>query len=151
MRARGRLGKALALAGMGLAGLAGIGGLSSCGDDTTYSYFAVDVALNDMADADFLARIASCGVNVEGADSDFAPIASCQPGAIRDRKLGTVEYSTAESSGSVRFKVTVKDIAGMTLAEGTSSDVPITSGSVTRASVTVVPLPAALMPRPTQM
>jgi hypothetical protein len=148
MKALGRLGKTLALAGIGLAGLAGPAG---CEDDTKYSYFAVDVALNDMADADFLARIASCGVNVEGADTDFAPIVSCQPGAIRDRKLGTVEYSTVETSGTVRFKVTVKDIAGMTLAEGTSSDVPVTSGAVTRASVTVVPLPAALMPRPTQM
>ena len=148
MKALGRLGKTLALAGIGVAGLAGLGG---CEDDTKYSYFAVDVALNDMADADFLARIASCGVNVEGADTDFAPIGVCQPGAVRDRKLGTVEYSTVETSGTVRFKVTVKDIAGMTLAEGTSSDVPITSGAVTRASVTVVPLPAALMPRPTQM
>ncbi len=151
MKALGRLGKTLALAGIGVAGLAGIGGLSGCEDDTKYSYFAVDVALNDMADADFLARIASCGVNVEGADTDFAPIGVCQAGAVRDRKLGTVEYSTVETSGTVRFKVTVKDIAGMTLAEGTSSDVPITSGAVTRASVTVVPLPAALMPRPTQM
>ena len=56
-----------------------------------------------------------------------------------------------ESTGTVRFKVTVKDIAGMTLAEGTSNDVPVTSGAVTRATVTVVPLPAALAPRPTQM
>jgi hypothetical protein len=140
-----RLGQTLALVGLGLAGIAG------CEDDTKYSYFAVDVALNDMADADFLARIASCGVNVEGADTDFSPIAVCSPGAIRDRKLGTVEYSTVETTGTVRFKVTVKDIAGMTLAEGLSNDVPVTSGAVTRATVTIVPLPAALAPRPTQM
>jgi hypothetical protein len=145
MKALRSLGKTLALAGIGLGGIAG------CSDDTTYSYFAVDVALNDMADADFLDRIATCGVNVEGADTDFSPISICQPGAVRDRKLGTVEYSTVETTGTLRFKVTVKDVAGMTLAEGTSNDVPITSGALTRASVTVVPLPAALMPRPTQM
>jgi hypothetical protein len=142
-----RLGRTLALAGLGLAG---IGGVSGCEDDTQYSYFAIDVALNDMADADFLARIASCGVNVEGADTDFSSISICQAGAVNDRKLGTVEYSTVETTGTLRFKVTVKDVAGMPLAEGTSTDVPITSGSLTRASVTVVPLPGALM-RPTQM
>ena len=140
-------GKTLALAGVGLAGI----GLGGCSDDTTYSYFAVDIALNDMADADFLDRISSCGVNVEGADTDFAPISICQTGAVRDRKLGTVEYSTVETTGTLRFKVTIKDVAGMTLAEGTSNDVPITSGALTRTSVTVVPLPSALMPRPTQM
>jgi hypothetical protein len=140
--------KTLALAGAGLAGVAGFGG---CGDDTTYSYFAVDIELNDMANPDFLDRISTCGVNVEGADTDFSPIPTCATGAVRDRKLGTVEYSTVEKSGTLRFRVTVKDVAGMTLAEGTSNDVPITSGALTRASVTVVPLPSALAPRPTQM
>jgi len=137
--------KLLAVSGLGLAGVAG------CGDDTQYSYFSVDVALNDMADADFLARIATCGINVEGADTDFSPIPVCAPGAIRDRRLGTVEYSTVETTGTVTFKVTVKDVAGMTLGEGTSNQVPVTSGSLTKATVTVVPLPAALMPRPQQM
>jgi hypothetical protein len=144
MKALRSLGKTLALSGFGLAGIAG------CSDDTTYSYFAVDIALNDMADADFLARISSCGVNVEGADTDFSPITICQVGAIRDRNLGTVEYSTVETSGTLRFKVTVLDVAGKTLAEGTSNDVAIAGGALTRASVTVVPLPSALM-RPTQM
>jgi hypothetical protein len=140
-RLTGALARTLALGGLSLSTLAG------CEDDTKYGYFAVDVTLNEQADADFLARIASCGANVEGADIDFAPINTCIAGQVRSRMLGTFEFSTAETSGNVHFRVTVKDIAGMTLAEGVSPDVPINVGQVTRTSVTVVPLPSALMPR----
>lgn len=131
---------ALGLAGLGLLATAG------CEDDTKYAYFTVNVTIGDAADQDFLARIATCGANVEGADADFSPLA-CSPGSVRNHQLGTFEWSTSETAGNVRFRVTLKDIAGMDLATGTSADVPIVSGQNTTTSVVAVPLPAALMPR----
>ena len=127
----------LALGGLGLLAASG------CEDDTKYAYFSVRVTIAEPADAIFLARIARCGANVEGADSDFASLA-CAP--ARSRDLGTFEWSTAETMGNVRFRVTLSDGIGTVLGEGVSTDVPIVIGATTPATVVVTPVPPMTMP-----
>jgi hypothetical protein len=132
-----------------LCGAAGLGllALAGCEEDPQYSYFAVNVTFNEQASDEILSRIATCGANVEGADTDFVSDLGCRPGSVRGRELGRFEWVTTETSGNVRFRVMMKDIAGVVLAEGSSPDVPITVGTTTQTSVVAAPTPAALMPR----
>jgi hypothetical protein len=121
---------------------------AGCSEDPSYSYFRVDVTLDHAATTypPYFDRIIACGANVEGSDIDFAPL-SCRPGGPDGTQLGTFEWSTTATKGTVRFVVTVKDLAGHEIGRGTSSDVNIVSNGTANASVTVIPDPEALKPR----
>jgi hypothetical protein len=128
---------------------AGAGALATagCEDDTKYSYVSVTVSFNDMATPEYLSRVASCGVNVTGADDDFGPLA-CSPGNVTSRQLGTFEWSSLQKSGTVTFLVRVEDPAGMEIGRGESQPVSLVADQMVPASVVIVPDPKALMPRP---
>ncbi|HEY0708038.1 MAG TPA: hypothetical protein VGG33_14640 [Polyangia bacterium] len=126
---------ALALLGLGVAG---------CEEDVNYGYFAVTVKIAETATPDYLSRVASCGVNVEGADSDFTSL-GCQMGQV-NLNLGTFEWSTNET-GVVRFVVRLTDITGTEIGIGNSGDVTIVPGGTVPANVVVTPSEAALQPR----
>jgi hypothetical protein len=121
-------------------------GALGCGESVIYAYFAVDVTIDESANFDFLNRISSCSVVVEGPRQDQGNL-NCIKGAIKDHRLGKFEYSTSASSGSVRFTVVLRDLNGRELARGTSDSVRIVPDELVNASVLVKPLPEALEPR----
>jgi hypothetical protein len=133
---RRRLPRAAALCLGGLAALA----LPACSQPIDYGYFAVKVSVDPSADAEFLAAIATCGVNVEGADVDFGSL-SCAEGRFTRHELGTFEWSTDTASGNVKFTVTLKNSVGRVVGTGTSSEAAIAPGMTVPSSVLVIPLP----------
>ncbi len=130
---------------------AALGGLTllalpACSEPIDYGYFAVKVTVDAPADADYLARIAACGVNVDGVDVDFGSLA-CAENRFTQRELGTFEWSTNTPGGTVEFTVTLKSIIGRVLGTGKSAPVAISPGNTVEASVLVTPAPDALTPQ----
>jgi hypothetical protein len=128
------------LLGLGLAAA-----LPACQDEVDYGYFSVKVVVDQTADTDYLARIATCGVNVDGADADFSSLA-CAEGRFTRHELGTFEWSTDTSNGSVQFTVTLKDSTWAILGTGTSDPAPIEPGRTVETRVLVKPAPGTLTP-----
>jgi hypothetical protein len=129
-----------------LLGLALLGG-AGCEQDVDYGYFAVKVTIDQTAPAEWLTSVASCGVNVDGADVDFGSLA-CAEGSLTGHELGVFEWSTSTSSGAVQFTVTFKNALGRVLGAGKSPEVNISPGQMVMTSVVVVPTPESLMPPP---
>ena len=119
-------------------------GVAGCESDVKYGYFAVKVTLADTMPADVLPRINSCGVNVEGDDTDFSAL-NCSLGKVTSREIGTFEWSTT-STGKVRFLVTIKDVTGKDLAIGMSPDQTILPNGTVMAFVEAAPTAEALKP-----
>jgi hypothetical protein len=130
---------ALALLGIGVLALGG------CEEDVKYGYVAVTVTIADSATPDYLNRVSACGVNVEGADTDFLTNIGCQVGRV-NKNIGTFEWST-NTTGTVRFVVRLTDITNTEVGSGTSADVNIVPNNTVNANVVVTPTPASLMPR----
>jgi hypothetical protein len=128
-----------------LLGATALAGAAGCGESVTFAYFEVDVTVDQTADREFLGRITSCGVEVDGPHKHSGDL-RCQRGAIQDHKLGKFEYSTSASSGTVTFTVVLKDLNGKDLARGQSDPVTIVPNKTTQAQVLVKPLPEALEP-----
>ena len=100
------------------------------------------------ASADFLARIASCGVNVldsGGAILDFASI-NCPEGQVRKHDLGVVDWSTTDPSLRVKLVVTLKDRATREIGKGMSRELAIVKNGTVTDSLQVDPLPDPMMP-----
>ena len=125
---------------LGLVLLAG----SGCEEEVNYGYFAVRVTVDQTATDPWLARVASCGVNVDGADVDFGSLA-CAEGTLNGPEVGVFEWSTSTTSGTVQFTVTFKSGIGNPLGSGRSPPVSISPGNTVETSVVVVPIPATLM------
>ena len=119
---------------------------AGCESDVKYGYFAVKVTLAENTTPEIMARINSCGVNVEGDDSDFSPL-DCSLGKVTSRELGTFEWSTT-STGKVRFNVVVKDAVGKDLGLGASADQMIVPNGTVMTFVEVKPTAEALKPPP---
>jgi hypothetical protein len=130
----------------GLGALALMGG-AGCEENTDFAYFKVRATLAGQVDAAFLEQVASCGVNVvSGTDGrllDFAPFATsrCTQGQVRSADLGLIDWSTAETSGTVRFVVVVKNSATREIAKGMSAPFEIRPNATTEGTVQVDRLP----------
>jgi len=120
-------------------------GAGGCQEEVDYGYFAVRVTIDQTATDPWLASVASCGVNVDGADEDFGSLA-CSEGALTGHELGVFEWSTSTASGAVQFTVTFKSATGRVLGTGRSPEVSISPGNTVMTSVVVVPTPESLMP-----
>ncbi len=127
-----------------LVGLALLGG-AGCEEQVDYGYFAVRVTIDQTAPDPWLASVASCGVNVGGADEDFGALA-CAENTLTTHELGVFEWSTSTSSGAVQFTVTFKSAIGRVLGVGKSPEVNISPGNTVMTTVMVVPTPESLMP-----
>lgn len=124
--------RALKAAGLCAGLLGGCGG-----EDVTYSYFAVDVKID--ASYSFLERVSTCVARAEGPQTHEEDL-RCSKGTV-PHNLGTFDYVTSATSGSVTFTVTLKDIGGRDIGQGKTGPVSIVAGGTQMASVTVVPLP----------
>jgi|GEM_PF-5806490 len=124
---------ALALVGLGL------GGLTGCGQT---DYFAVAVTIAPNITSGNLQQIAQCEVMTSGAVSDQTDFvlnySVCGPDtnytglekdSNGDNVLGTFEYGTTKSSGTVHFKLLLKDGSRNTIGQG-ETDANVGSGVV---------------------
>ena len=134
-------GRGLRPAILALALLAGPG----CQEDVDYGYFAVRVSVDQTATDAWLARVAHCGVNVDGADVDFGFL-TCAEGTLSGPEVGVFEWSTSTTGGTVQFTVTFKNAIGDTLGTGRSAEASISPGNTVETRVVVVPIPATLIP-----
>ncbi|HEX3696843.1 MAG TPA: hypothetical protein VH374_15800 [Polyangia bacterium] len=109
--------------------------LGAAGCDT-YSYFDIHVTLTDAFDTPTRAMINTCHVFVTGAATSDATLNKCSPPAAND--VGTFDYSTFASSGTVTFTLKAYSGAGEVteIGEGKVS-VPIASGSTAKGELTV--------------
>jgi hypothetical protein len=126
-------------------GLLALGLLGCREEQVDYGYFAVRVSVDQTATEPWLASVASCGVNVDGADVDFGSLA-CAEGSVTGPELGVFEWSTSTTSGTVQFTVTFKSGIGRTLGVGKSAQVAISPGNTVETTVVVVPIPETLIP-----
>ena len=125
--------------------LLGSAAATGCDEDVKYGYFSVKVTIADTATPEYLGRIASCGVNVEGSDTDFTPLLGCKRGQVTSKELGTLEWST-NTTGAVRFVVRLTDVTDTELGSGMTGDLTIIPDDTVTSSLVVTPTPAALMP-----
>lgn len=115
------------------------GGLTGCGQT---DYFAVAVTIAPNISSGTLQQIAQCEINTSGAVSDqtvFALSSSVCGGDTtytnldRDHDgnnvLGTFEYGTTKTSGTVHFKILLKDGSRNTIGQG-DADGTVASGVV---------------------
>ena len=114
-------------------------------DENTYTYFLVHVRLDETKyDQTRLPEIGGCSVKVNGTAGDWASFAlNACPLGHTPYDVGTFEYATTKTKGTIRFAVTFKG-ASVTnvLAEGTSEDVEIVPGK-TSELIEVVGIPTA--------
>jgi hypothetical protein len=115
-----------------LIGLAAPLALSTSGCSDPYTYFNVDVKLDQSVDAVRTARqIASCivyvladGKQIEaGHDLDTiqGPAACKAPDTpVYPNDIGTMDYSTIRSSGTIEFVVNMEDTTGAIIVQGSA-------------------------------
>jgi hypothetical protein len=132
--------------------LMGLVALSACGSEVTYSYFNVKVDIDQATVNDDLRRkIASCGFIVSGDDYGQVTLNNCELMRV-PYNLGTVDFSTSRSRGTLQFKAVMWGLNREVLAEGTSVAVAIVPNSTTNTSVLAVgqvpSLDAGLAPAP---
>lgn len=113
---------ALAIGGLALAGVTG------CGQT---DYFAVEVTIDPTISSGNLQQINKCEVMTSGAVSDQTDFllypTVCGPDVSYtnldkdhngDHVLGTFEYGTTKTSGTVTFKILLEDGSSHTIGQG---------------------------------
>jgi hypothetical protein len=115
---------------------------SGCEENVNYGYFLVDVAVAQTAPRDFLDRIAVCGVTVVDGDGNTIAEDSlkCPKCSVATHRIGTIDWSTNRKGGTVKFVVTVNDIANdpnKVLGRGESGPLNIMPNGQVRGNVEV--------------
>jgi len=124
--------------GVALLGLTAAG-LTGCGQT---DYFAVEVTIAPNISSGTLQEIAQCEIQTSGAVSDQTDFvlnySVCGPDtnytnlnkdSNGDNVLGTFEYGTTKTSGTVHFKILLKDGSRNTIGQG-DADGNVGSGVV---------------------
>jgi hypothetical protein len=138
-------GRALALVALGL-------GLGSCDKKVDYSYFNVNVTVDRTTFTDeLLDLVSACGASATLDDGrvDLGDLRCVRHKVADGNSLGTFQYSTSRTTGSVKFKVTLTSYWGADLGTGESSTVGIASNSTTTVDLVVKALPDAPTGPPT--
>jgi len=122
----------------------GLGAACGSGDDRTYSYFQVAVKVDRATvPEDLLDLVAFCHVEATTPRGMDTSDLRCQRRAI-PYDLGTFEYSTTLTQGTVGFRVLLKGINANLLAQGESAPLDILAGRVTDITVEVKGVPGAM-------
>ena len=148
--------------GLGIAAVAlalGLGG--ACGNTVSYTYVDVDVEVDTASlDATHLFLVTRCEFTVSGADETSSGVGlPCRENNVRPR-VGTFQWSSEATSGSLQFTVNLFDANRVVLGSGTSDPVAVSPGkhlttsvlvwasrSPTRARQTPVAVPTPAAPR----
>lgn len=118
--------------------------LAGCSGDVTYTYFNVAVTLDQemVMDEELMELIAGCAALAETPErTDSATLRCVRGGLMMD--LGTFQYTTTLTSGSIKFTVVMSGINNNPLARGESAPVGIAPGKTISASLVVKPIPGA--------
>jgi hypothetical protein len=113
-------------------------GLASCDKTVAYSYFNVNVTLDRTTiDDELLDLVSACGVLVTFDDgTTHTGDLHCVRHSL-GTNLGTFQYTTSRTSGSLKFKVTMDSYWGAELAHGESATVGIAPSSTTSVDLVV--------------
>jgi hypothetical protein len=119
---------------------------TGCDRDVTYSYFDVGVTLDrtsaDPIDDELLAVVEGCAAVAENGDRRETADLHCVRGSI-PTDLGTFQYTTKQTTGTVTFSVTLKSYWGAIVARGESPPIGIVPGNKVMTSLVVKALPNA--------
>jgi hypothetical protein len=122
---------------MGLANL-----VAGCANDVTYTYVDVHVTIDEQSiPATQLFHVTSCEFHVEGADMSSPANIRC-PENMVSYDVGTFQWTSEATSGTLNFIVQIFDPNLVVIGEGTSS-VPVSPGKHLQTAITVVAVPQA--------
>jgi hypothetical protein len=113
-------------------------GLAGCDKTVAYSYFNVNVTLDRTTiDDELLDLVSACGVVVTLDDGTTRTgDLHCVRHSL-GTNLGTFQYTTSRTSGSLQFRVTMLSYWGAELANGESATVGIAPSSTTSVDMVV--------------
>jgi hypothetical protein len=119
-------------------------GLAGCDKKVDYSYLNVNVTLDRTTiDDELLDLVSACGA-VAAFDDGYTQTGDLH--CVRHNlstNLGTFQFTTSRTSGSVKFKVTMLSYWGAELANGESAPVGIAPSSTTTVDLVVKGIPNA--------
>lgn len=117
---------------------------TSCDEEVTYTYINVAVTLDGemVMDDELMQAIAGCAAIAETPQRMDSADLRCVRGQLT-ANLGTFQYTTTLSSGSVKFTVIMKGINDNALAQGSSEPVGIVPGQTISANLLVKAIPGA--------
>jgi hypothetical protein len=114
--------------------------VSGCKDEVTFSYFSIKVDIDPVTvEDDQLVLVRDCLMEVEGDDRDQESL-PCALGFV-DYDLGTADFSTNVTEGTLTFKVTLFDLNRRPVAVGSTAPLTIEEGETVSSSILVKILP----------
>ena len=120
--------------------------LGSCDKKVDYSYFNVNVTVDRTSlDDELLDLVSACGASATLDDGrvDLGDLRCVRHAVVNGNSLGTFQYTTTRTSGSVTFKVTLDSYWGAELGTGQSKTVGIAPNSTTSVDLVVSAVPDA--------
>jgi hypothetical protein len=112
---------------------------SACSKDVNYGYVDVDVTADEVTiNTNRLYLVTSCEFVVMGADENGEPFGlPCRENNV-SRHVGTFQWTSRATAGTLQFTVTLFDANHDPLGTGTSDPVPVSPGKHQATSVLVV-------------
>ena len=134
----------LPVAGLGI--VAAAVSAASCAKSDTYEYIDVNVFAdpNTVSKMDFATQIVSCEMYVTGAETSSPTNLNCMPTQQSYPGVGTFEWTTKLSKGSLQFTVTLFGLNRVPFAVGTSDPVTLGTGKKLTGNVVAVLVPGTM-------
>lgn len=125
-----------------------LGLLPACEEQVTYSYFVVQARMDRSVDFALLDRINACAVLAQTPQREDTADLRCRRHMVMN-ELGTFEYTTALTSGSIKFVLIANDFNGQLLVRGETPPLDILVGKTVTADLVGSAVPGAKpMPEP---
>jgi hypothetical protein len=121
--------------------------LPACDKPVTYSYFLVHAKLDATVDFELINRIAACAVVAKTPVREDSADLGCKQHFIAN-DLGTFEYTTSLTSGTIKFTLIANDPNGVLLATGETTALDIQAGKTVMAELVGTATPGAKPPEP---
>jgi len=116
---------------------------AGCEKNSTYTYFNIDVTLDQRTISnDLLDTISACAaLAATPMRTDTADL-RCMRHKIQPH-LGTFQYTTSLTSGAITFSVIMTSFDGTQVAQGQTAPIGIVPGGTTSGSIMVEAIPGA--------
>jgi len=120
--------------------------LPACDTPVTYSYFVIHAKL-DPASVDFelINRIEACAVVAQTPQREDSADLRCRRHFVTN-DLGNFEYTTALTSGAIKFVLVANDFNGVQLVHGETAPLEIQVGKTVTAELVGTAAPGAKPP-----
>jgi hypothetical protein len=119
--------------------------LPACDEPVTYSYFQIHVHLDATVGLELLDRVQACAVVAQTPVREDSADLGCRR-HMTTGDLGTFEYTTALTSGAVKFLLVVNDFNGDPIARGETAPIQIQVGKTATGELVGTLAPGAKPP-----